>query len=191
VAHRLRAERAAIRPGGGDDGSQNDAARLGLERCKPIDPFTELSRQEDSACGAELLARWRSNINMLPFKFREVARLRLVDKRTFREISQRLRIPLATADSRFKSAIRKLEKMLTPADVKMWRDLTAAEPEVIASHADTSCVFRREKSAVLPKKLTFRKYVASLSLEEQRIIHAAAIDKLPRCAASHGRCGPR
>jgi len=138
IKHRQQSERDAQKPAYQADGSGNDAARITREHYGSIDPLEELFRHEVSEAGNALAVRIRKQIDALrPQRLREIAKLRLLNAQTFQQISDRLRIPLKTAQGRFETAKRRLEAMLSPADRNQWLEISTASQEVAANQTDS------------------------------------------------------
>lgn len=81
------------------------AARRAPQATSTDSPADQLLRQER-------LQRVRHEMDQLPAELLEVVKLRIIEDLRFREIAQRLQIPLGTALGRMQTALRKLAQQL-------------------------------------------------------------------------------
>lgn len=75
----------------------------------PVDPAVQFLQDETKQ-------NLRTAVGLLSREYQEVLRLRLEDDLSFREIAQRLNIPLGTALTRMRRALEKLKKDFQSSD---------------------------------------------------------------------------
>jgi RNA polymerase sigma factor (sigma-70 family) len=179
IRHWMQLDRTAAQPryaAADDDIARNPTAII-TQQGMIDEVLAELVEEEAKDLRAQLFERQRQGIRFLPAKVREVAKFRLLEDLTFREIAERLDVKLQTVVSRFNSAKRKLEAKLTPEDLELWREIKEDIPvELVSapSYADTR--FNDKRVPEVPPKMSFVAHLRTLSAKAQKQIYEVERD---------------